>query len=283
MEPGRVSRSAMGSALLRAAHVREDEPPWILEDTLSASLLNARDVAELEQSMAAWTPRVRGAWRTAHAVRARLAEDTALEGLAAGRRDYVLLGAGLDTFAWRHPRAGEFRVREVDHPDTQSWKRRALRRRRMPEPENLRFVPVDLATTPVPRPDTDAGTSSNSSPATWNWLGVTVYLTRAATEATLLSVASHRPGTTLVTDFVLPPAHLDGLAAAVSASAASALADAHEPVLSCYTAAEAEAMLRASGFATVALLDADELSGRCLRSRPGLRLPGSTVIAVATV
>jgi O-methyltransferase involved in polyketide biosynthesis len=107
MEAGKVSRSALGSGLLRAAHVREDPPPWILEDTLGRDLLAASEVALLEAGMAGWPPGVRQAFRVSHTVRARLAEDVAVAGVTAGRRDYVVLGAGLDTFAWRHPRAGE--------------------------------------------------------------------------------------------------------------------------------------------------------------------------------
>ena len=149
MEAGKASRSAMGSGLLRAAHVREDAPPWVFEDTLARRMLSPAEVAELEAPMAAWPPVVRRAFRVSHAVRARLAEDVAVAGLAAGRRDYVLLGAGLDTFAWRHPRAGEFIVWEVDHPATQAWKRAALRRAGLPEPANVRFVPADLASTAI--------------------------------------------------------------------------------------------------------------------------------------
>ena len=89
MEAGQASRSAMGSGLLRAAHVREDPPPWIFEDTLAFRLLETREVAELEAPLAGWAPAVRRAFRVSHAVRARLAEDVAAAGLALGRRDYV--------------------------------------------------------------------------------------------------------------------------------------------------------------------------------------------------
>jgi O-methyltransferase involved in polyketide biosynthesis len=123
MEAGKESRSAMGSGLLRAAHVREDPPPWVLEDTLASQLLTAAEIRELEAAMAGWPPMARQTYRVSRAVRARLAEDEAAAGLATGRRDYVLLGAGLDTFAWRHPPAREFAVWEIDHPDTQAWKR----------------------------------------------------------------------------------------------------------------------------------------------------------------
>ena len=144
MEAGKGSLSAMGSGLQRAAHVREDPPPWVFEDALAGQLLDAAEAAELEAEMAAWPPVVRRALRVSHAVRVRLAEDVAA-GLAAGRRHYVLLGAGLDTFAWRHPRADDFVVWEIDHPDTQAWKRAALRRAGLAEPANVRFVAADLS------------------------------------------------------------------------------------------------------------------------------------------
>ena len=127
--------------------MREDRPPWVFEDTLAEQFLDASEVASLEAWMAEWTPEVRAAFRTTHAVRARLAEDAAMDGQAAGRDEYVLLGAGLDTFAWRHPRASEFVIWEVDHPDTQSWKRAALRRTGLPRPPNVRFVAADLLET----------------------------------------------------------------------------------------------------------------------------------------
>ncbi len=158
--------------------------------------------------MAAWPPVVRQAFRVSHAVRARLAEDVAAAGLAAGRRDYVLLGAGLDTFAWRHPRAGEFVVWEIDHPDTQAWKRAALRRAGMAEPAHVRFVSADLSATAIG----DLGTRAR---ATWNWLGVTMYLQPEATAAALRAIAAGLAGTTLVVNFLLAAGTLDALGHAV--------------------------------------------------------------------
>src|SRR5580658_445350 len=259
MEAGKASRSAMGSALLRAAHVREDRPPWILDDILAARLLDEEETAELEVSMAGWAPEVRQALRLSHAVRARLAEDVAIDGLAAGRRDYVLLGAGLDTFAWRHPRAREFTVWEVDHPSTQAWKQTALRRPgtvALAEPAYVRFVPADLAAVAV---------EDLKLPelATWNWLGVTMYLEPRATQAVLHAIAAASPGTTLVVNF---------LRAAAAAS---------EPVVATYTQDQAENLLYAAGFGRVDLFDAAMLQARYLSDRPELELPGSTVIAVA--
>ena len=276
METGKASRSAMGSALLRAAHVREDPPPWVFEDTLAGQLLDAAEVAELEAPMAAWPPVVRRAFRVSHAVRARLAEDVAVAGLAAGRQDYVLLGAGLDPFAWRHPRAGEFAVWEIDHPDTQAWKRAALRRAGLAEPASVRFVAADLSATPVG----DLGTPDR---ATWNWLGVTMYLQPEATAAALQAIAAGRPGTTLVVNFLLAAAALDTLGHAMRDCSSATVADAGEPVMATYTRDEAADLLGRAGFGVVEWFDASRLRDRYLRNRPGLPLPGTTLIAVATV
>jgi methyltransferase (TIGR00027 family) len=275
MEAGKASRSAMGSGLLRAAHVREDPPPWVLEDTLAGQLLDAAEIAELEAPMAAWRPAVRRAFRVSHAVRARLAEDVAAAGLAAGRRDYVLLGAGLDTFAWRHPRAGDFVVWEIDHPDTQAWKRAALRRAGLAEPANVRFVAADLSAVAI-------GDLGIPARATWNWLGVTMYLQPEVTAAALRAIAAERAGTTLVVNFLLPAGTLDALGHAVRDCTAAVVAAAGEPVVATYTRDEAADLLGQAGFSCIELFDAGRLRNRYLRDRPDLPLPGTTLIAVAT-
>lgn len=255
MQPGRASETAMGSALLRAAHAQQDAGFRLLDDTLSASLLAPADRARPEAVMSAWPPDVHRTWRVSHALRTRIAEDVAVDGLAEGRRDYVLLGAGLDTFAWRHPRSGDFTVREYDHPDTQSWKRAALRRAGLPVPDNLRFVPVDLSTTALDE-------LATPGLATWNWLGVTMYLTRAATEATLRHIATRRRGTTLVVNFAFKTGELDDVATATAAAGSAAVADCGEPLLARYTPDEARSLLHGSGFGTVDVLDENRLRRR---------------------
>jgi O-methyltransferase involved in polyketide biosynthesis len=114
-----VSRTALGSAYWRAAHLRDDPPPWILEDRLAATLLGDDVIAELEAPLDGWDPAVMAGFRLWHAVRARVAEDVALAGLRFGRLDYAIVGAGLDTFAWRHPQASQFTIWEYDQPVTQ--------------------------------------------------------------------------------------------------------------------------------------------------------------------
>lgn len=264
----------MGSAVLRAAHVREDAPPWVLEDTLSERLLDRRSLEEVRAELARWAPEVRAAFRLAHAVRSRLAEDTALAGLAEHRRDYVLLGAGLDTFAWRHPEAGRFRIWEIDHPATQRWKRRALAEHQLGEPANVRFLAVDLAARSL-------GTIETPATATWNWLGVTMYLERPVTEQVLKVIAQQGAGTTLVVNFLLAGDGTDGLTHAVRATAAEVVRREGEPIRAAYTRSGCAGLLERAGFSSMTLLDAAALKERYFAHRRDLRLPDSTLTCVA--
>ena len=266
----------MASALLRAAHVKLDPAPWVLHDTVSAQLVTADQAAPLQAVMEAWPSEVHAAVRVRHAVRTRLAEDVATEGLADRRSDYVLLGAGCDSFAWRHSFADRFTVWELDHPATQEWKRDALARAALPAMPNVRFEPIDLTTT-------DLAALPTPRKATWNWLGVTMYLPRAATSAALAAIASHQPGTILIVDFNLTVDAKDELAAAVSAATGAALAGIDEPLTTTYTREDASDLLYAAGFAQVTLWDAAAVRARYFPRRDDLPDHRASLIAVAAV
>jgi methyltransferase (TIGR00027 family) len=266
----------MGSALLRAAHVRDDAPPWVFEDLVSARLLTSGEAEPLEAVMAGWPPQVRAALRVEHAVRTRLAEDVAIAGLGCGRDAYVVLGAGLDTFAWRHPQAGALTVWELDHPDTQEWKRAALARAGLPEGRHVRFCPIDLSITPL-------AALATPEHATWSCLGVTMYIERAATAAMVRAIADHRPGTSLVVNFNLACEASDELSRAVRAATAPALAAVNEPFMPAYTAEEVTELLHTAGFRTVTLVDAGALRARYFPDRLDLLDHYGILIAVATV
>jgi methyltransferase (TIGR00027 family) len=274
MRDGQASRSSMVCALLKAAHVAEDPPPWVFDDPLGGRLLTTGETGWARSAISRFPSEVYRALRVELATRSRLAEEVAVGGVAVGRRDYVLLGAGLDTFAWRLPQATEFTVWEIDHPDTQAWKRQALARAGLAEGPNIRFLPVDLAATPL-----DAVRTPRL--ATWNWLGVTMYLDPAVVEAALRTIASHQPGTTLVVNFLLD-SDPDELTAAVHAAAAAAVAASHEPVVTAYAVDDVSALLRDAGFGKVELLDAGALRARYLSTRPDLLHSHSTLVAVAT-
>ncbi len=266
----------MGSAVLRAAHVREDPPPWILEDTRSEQLLSEEERRPILEEIASWPPEVAAAFRLSHAVRTRLAEDLAVEGIGDGRDRYVLLGAGLDSFAWRHPQAGALEVVEVDHPATQAWKRRRLAERGLDEPANVRFVPLDLARSPLDAPELRVA-------STLSWLGVTMYLERGAVHAVLGAIARAPRGTTLVVNFLLAEDGLLEPARLVRATSRRTVARAGEPIRSTYTRGECEELLAGAGFTSIEVLDAESLAGRYCSGRPDLRLPATTVVAVARV
>lgn len=270
------SQTAMGSAVLRAAHVRDDDPPWILEDTVSEQLLSDDERRIISEEIASWPPGVAPAFRISHVARTRLAEDVAIDGIDVGRRRYVLLGAGLDSFAWRHPRASALEVVEIDHPVTQAWKRRRLASRGLGEPPNVRFVPVDLAEAPLDSFECRAH-------ATWSWLGVTMYLERPAVSRVLAQIASGPGGTTLVVNFLLPGTSLDDSAKTARATSARTVARSGEPIRSTYTRQECEAVLEGAGFGSVELFDAGALQRRYLGDRRDLWLPATTLIAVASV
>ncbi len=273
---GQPSRSAMGSAVLRAAHVRDDDPPWILEDTVSEQLLSDEERRIVGDEIASWPPGVAAAFRIAHVTRTRLAEDVAVDGIDVGRRRYVLLGAGLDSFAWRHPRANALEVVEIDHPVTQAWKRRRLASRGWDEPPNLRFVPVDLGEAPLDSFECRAD-------ATWSWLGVTMYLERPVVSRVLEQIASGPEGTTLVVNFLLAGDTLDDPAKTVRAISERAVAKSGEPIRSTYTRQECATVLERAGFGSVELFDAGALQRRYLGVRRDIWLPATTLVAVATV
>jgi methyltransferase (TIGR00027 family) len=208
----------------RAAHQLYDAPPLVLEDPIAVAILGPY-AAEIERTPGrdpANKPRPFSiALRAFLVARSRYAEDLLAQAVARGVTQYVLLGAGLDTFAHRNPYPS-LRVFEVDHPATQLWKRELLQASTIPEPANLTCVPVDFERESLDNQLHAAGFDS-SSPTFFAWLGVVPYLTHEAFRATLAFIASQPPGSGLVFDYsqpreALPPREqlaFDSLAARV--------------------------------------------------------------------
>jgi methyltransferase (TIGR00027 family) len=194
------STTALTAAAARAAHLIVDDPPVIFADTLAATLLGDRagELIAYHRQNAAHP--VLSAARAQVTCRSRFAEDR-LDGC----RQYVLLGAGLDTFACRQrdARRKGLRVLEVDHPATQNWKRSAWRAAGITEPEFLTYVPADLSDGSLAAA-LRAGGLDFARPATISWLGVIMYLDRQAISATLTALAALAPGTELIVDYMLP-------------------------------------------------------------------------------
>jgi len=206
MEKEQRSKTAEFVAAVRAAHLLYDRPV-LFEDRFAIQLTSATWRVICEYRLLHWLvlKKILGALRPLHGQilgRSRYAEDQLDNAISAGVRQYVLLGAGLDSFALRRQDVlSALRVYELDHPATQMMKRERLARLRVPLPANLEFVPVDLENQTVG----DALARSSYSPhsrAFFSWLGTTAYLTEEAVLRTLDSVASSAAaGSELVFDY----------------------------------------------------------------------------------
>jgi methyltransferase (TIGR00027 family) len=189
----------------RAAHQIYDAPPLILNDPIAVPILGTY-AAEIERTPGrdpANKPRPFSiALRAFLVARSRYAEDLLAQAVARGVTQYVLLGAGLDTFAHRNPYP-TLRIFEVDHPATQQWKRELLLTTGLPTPANLTHVPVDFERQSLPA-QLQAAAFDTTIPTFFSWLGVVPYLTREAFRATLAFIATQPPDTGLVFDYAQP-------------------------------------------------------------------------------
>jgi methyltransferase (TIGR00027 family) len=198
------SRTAWLVALRRAAHQIMDRPP-VFTDPLGLRILGKETAAELGRNPQYRAHRVSDRYLRAFlAARSRIAEDTLAELVSQGLRQYVILGAGLDTFAYRNPWP-ELRVWEVDHPATQGWKRERLAKGEITVPSPEPFVPVDFAHQDLERALVAAGLDLGQ-PTFFSWLGVAPYLERPAIDSLLGFVArASASGGGIVFDYFIPP------------------------------------------------------------------------------
>lgn len=241
------SRTALITAYARAYHQIADRP-LIFTDPLAARLLGVT-AAEATAAGTSATGDLGLAVgdrsrRLFFAARARFAEDAVAAAVADGVRQVVILGAGLDTFAYRNPHP-ELRVFEVDHPATQAWKRDRLTAAGIDLPETLTFVPVDFETRTLAA-GLAAGGFARTDPAVFVWLGVVFYLTPGAARTTLEYIAGQGRSAAVIFDY-LQPADSDE-DRAYQRARADRLAGVGEPVFSYFTPGEIAAQLRALGF-----------------------------------
>ena len=274
LRTGQPSVTALAVATLRAAHQLLDDP-LVLDDPFALRILGpAREAALRADPYVHNEPHARSL-RGAMVVRSRFAEDELARSVAAGTRQYVVLGAGLDTFACRNPFAAlGLRVFEVDHPATQAWKRESLADAGIALPDGLTFVPVDFERQVLAEALAEAGFDA-ARPATFAWLGVTMYLTEAAVMEVLGLVAGLPPGTAIVCDFRIPRAMQGPVEQVVGDIMAARVAERGEPWISAFAPADLRDKARALGFGEVETHEPDELNRRYLaRRKDGLRTGG---------
>jgi methyltransferase (TIGR00027 family) len=243
METGQPSRTAFSAARYRAAH-QLIEGGEIFSDPLAVRILGVPPDAEEAPG--------RRAMRLFIAARTRFAEDALAVAVAGGTRQLFILGAGLDTFAYRNPWP-ELRVFEVDHPDTQAWKRHRLADAAIEVPENLEYVPVDF--------ERQALRLAAEPGAFFLWLGVVPYLTRVGFDETLgLIAATER--SEVVFDYAMPPSSMPAERRAALEERAARVASIGEPWQTYFMPDDLAAELRGRGFAEIEDLGPAELAAR---------------------
>jgi methyltransferase (TIGR00027 family) len=237
--------TAVRTALWRALHVEVDSPPHVFEDEVGLQLAAPDDGWRSRPDMSPFTR----PFRASILARARFVEDLVVEQAARGVGQYVILGAGLDTFVQRRPElASRLLVFEIDHPGPQEWKRRRLVELGLGVPSFLRFVPVDFEAGNAWWERLAAAGFDSGRPAVVASTGVSMYLTRDAIKATLRQLAALAPGSTFAMSFMLPIELLDPEMRPGVERAAEGARVSGTPFISFFTPTEMLALARDAGF-----------------------------------
>jgi methyltransferase (TIGR00027 family) len=285
MEEGRPSFTAMETAMLRAAHLLWDAPPILFEDTLALALSGCANEVELRERFDAFVAELAAkagsgpaqsiinSFRISVAVRSRYVEDELAQAIRRGVAQYVILGAGLDSFAYRRPEVGGvLRVFEVDHPATQAWKRARLHELNVATPANLAFVPMNFEQQSLIESLRISGYRSDAA-GFFSWLGVTWYLRPDAIFDTLRMVASTAPGSEIIFQYMPPAAPLDEESRQRLELLHNWAAARGEPFVTFFEPADLVERVRKLGFAEVSHFGPEEANARYFADRTdGLRL-----------
>jgi methyltransferase (TIGR00027 family) len=259
--PSGGSWTALQAAAMRAAHHALDHPR-ILDDPVAAVVTGGVGDEVIARVRA--DPReMNGRWFLA--ARTRWVEDALADARRSGVEQYVLLGAGLDTFALRHvPGDTPLRVFEVDHPRSQEWKRHRLAQLGIAEPSWVTYAPLDFELDDLHDGLVLAGFDPNC-PSLVAWTGVVVYLQRPAIEATLARVATWAPGTLIMFDYHLPAERWSRASQAAQSrirAVERAASAADEPFVTFLDVPEVDRLLAANGFHRI-----EHLDDRAVRAR----------------
>lgn len=251
----------------RAAHQIMDDPK-VFSDPLALRIVGVENESAqpLDPRLLEQTP-LESRLRAFLAARSRYAEDELHIAINRGVHQYVVLGAGLDTFAYRNPYPEDvLHVFEVDHPTTQAWKHTRLKEAGIPIPLTLTFSPVDFETETLEE-GLRRTAFDTSKCAFFSWLGVTPYITSDAVTATLRFVSSMPVGSGIVFDYMISPSLLHPTARRALDNLARRVAIAGEPFQTFFDPSSLKNSLRVMGFGQIEELGPEELNGRYFRAR----------------
>lgn len=281
MEGTGPSRTAVGAAVGRALHLT-DPAPKVIEDRFALDLAGEAGRANMAE-MQAMDPSVQHSYALSFVVRARYVEDMVEEAVAEGIGQYVILGAGLDSFAYRRgDLLDRLRVFEVDHPASQEWKRGRVRELGIDVPDGLLFAPIDFEVEALIDGLRAAGFDA-ALPAAISWVAVSQYLTPSAVDATLRAVASLPVGTRMAMTYVVPPEALDAASQKGFYWISERVKKLGEPFLTLFEPRQLEELLLGLGFSEVAHFDTEDAKRTYLSDRADPQLPNIERYVTATV
>jgi len=274
MIEARPSRTALRVAMHRAAHQIFDQPR-VLDDPLAIRMIGPDAAAQIDARDSRHREQVTRNLRAFMAVRSRYAEDELAVAIARGATQYVILGAGLDTFAYRNPYGDkELRVFEVDYPATQEWKRGQLSAAGIPIPASVTYAPVDFERQTLSDGLRSAGFDSLRV-TFFSWLGVTMYLTETAVISTFQFIASTPRGGGVVFDYAVSRSSLNWAGQVALDALSARVAAAGEPFRTFFEPSILTEQLRRMGFTSVEDLTAEEINSRYFGDRAdGLSVAG---------
>ena len=265
--------TAQRVALRRAAHQLLDSPK-VLDDPLALAIVGREAAGSLASERGKLRLPVAKYFRAFLVARSRFAEDELSRAVERGVRQYVVLGAGLDTFAYRNPYLG-LRVFEVDHPATQEWKRQRLTAGRIPIPESVTYAPVDFESQTMEEGLRLAGFRTGE-PTFFSWLGVTPYLVPETVLATFRLILGMCAENGLAFDYAVTRSLLRFLGRIAFDALAARVAAAGEPFRGFFEPQRLGEALRGMSYRHVEDLDTEKINARYFSGRTdGLRVGGS--------
>jgi methyltransferase (TIGR00027 family) len=284
MKENRPSATAQRVAMRRAAHQLLDDPK-VFDDPLALRIIGREGESALRTDPRQFDASPLAPYLRAFvAARSRCAEDELGLSVRRGVDQYVILGAGLDTFAYRNPYPqGVLHVYEVDHPATQTWKRARLEEAGITLPADLTLAPVDFHAQTLEEALRGTGYDQGKG-AFFSWLGVTEYLTTEAVTATLRFIASAPVGSGVVFDYIISPSSLSPAQRTRFEAIAQRVASAGEPWQAFFDPGLLMKDLRAMGFGHVEDTGQEEINGRYFKNRnDGLRVGSLSHLMVVRV